>query len=224
MSLPDYFVWTRYGTESGEAVESIMARKEQERQACGGMFLWGIGNSVSPAVRKLLAHLHGRDPYVVFSPMLAAPRAVDVAPANVITWLSAHGIDGQEWEIPAGALVTSRGGATGVGKSRHYALVCYRDEALQTTGSGDRFAIADLVNFASGNAVGHSQVTAVVHRASRPTDGPYVAAVIAKLVFPYVIELSDPVTFDPAKPAVSRGRKAKQQPKQLPLDASFLPS
>ena len=100
MTLPEYFVWTRYGTESGEAVESILARKEHERQAAGGMFLWGIGNSVAPSVRKLLVSLKGRDPYVVFSPMLAAPRAVDVSPAEVVAWQSARGIDEQEWEMP----------------------------------------------------------------------------------------------------------------------------
>lgn len=219
MPLPDYFVWTRYGTESGEAVGSILARKEQERQAAGGIFLWGIGNSVAPSVRKLLACLKGRDPCVVFSPMLAAPRAVDVAPAKVFAWQSARGIDEQEWEMPAGTLVTSRGGAAGISKSRHYALVCRRSEALRVNDSGDRFAIADLANFASGNPVGHSQVTAVVHRTGRSTDGPYVAAVVATLAYPYVVELSDPVVLDPTKPGVSRSKAAKR-PKQLPLEVS----
>lgn len=219
MPLPDYFVWTRYGTESGEAVGSILARKEQERQAAGGIFLWGIGNSVAPSVRKLLASLKGRDPCVVFSPMLAAPRAIDVTPAKVFAWQSARGIDEQEWEMPAGTLVTSRGGAAGISKSRHYALVCQRNEALRVNDSGDRFAIADLANFASGNPVGHSQVTAVVHRTGRSTDGPYVAAVVATLAYPYVVELSDPVVLDPAKPAAGRSRVAKR-PKQLPLEVS----
>jgi hypothetical protein len=219
MPLPDYFVWTRYGTESGEAVESILARKEQERQASGGIFLWGIGNSVAPSVRKLLARLKDRDPSVVFSPMLAAPRAVDVAPADVVVWQSARGIDEQEWEMPAGTLVTSRGGAAGVIKSRHYALVCQRNEALRVNDSGDRFAIADLSNFASGNPVGHSQVTAVVHRTGRSADGPYVAAVIATLAYPYVVELSDPVKVDPSKLTPVRIRPGKG-PKQLPLEVS----
>ena len=209
IALPDYFVWTRYGTESGEAVESILARKEQERQAAGGIFLWGIGNSVAPSVRKLLALLKGRDPFVVFSPMLAAPRSVDVAPTEVLAWQSAHGIDEQEWQMPAGTVVTSRGGPAGVGKSRHYALVCKRNEALRVNDSGDRFAISDLANFSSGNPVGHSQVTAVVHRTRGSNNGPYVAAVIATLVYPYVLDLSNP--------SCVRGRAAKR-PKQLSLE------
>ncbi len=219
MPLPDHFVWTRYGTESGEAVDSILARKEQERQACGGIFLWGIGNSVAPSVRKLLARLEGRDLSVVFSPMLSPPRAVDLAPVDVVVWQSALGIDAQEWEMPAGTVVTSRGGAAGVSKSRHYALVCQRNEALRVNDSGERFAIADLTNFASGNPVGHSQVTAVVHCTGRSADGPYVAAVIATLAYPYVVELSDPVKVDPAKLTAARIRPAKL-PMQVPLEMS----
>jgi hypothetical protein len=219
MPLPDYFVWTRYGTESGEAVESILARKEQERQASGGIFLWGIGNSVAPSVRKLLARLKGNDPSVVFSPMLASPRVVDVAPTEVVVWQSARGIDEQEWELPAGTRVTSRGSAAGVSKSRHYALVCQRNEALRANDGGERFAIADLANFASGNPVGHSQVTAVVHRTGRSVDGPYVAAVIATLAYPYVVELSDPVKADPSKLTPARIRSVKQ-PAQIPLEVS----
>lgn len=218
-SLPDYFVWTRYGTESGEAAESILARKEQERQAADGIFMWGIGNSVGPSVRKLLVSLKGRDPYVVFSPMLAAPRAADVSPVEVVAWQSARGLDEQEWEMPAGTLVTSRGSPTGVVKSRHYALVCKRNEALRANDIGDRFAIADLANFATGNPVGHSQVTAVVHRTGRSTDGPYIAAVIATLTFPYVVELSDPVALDAVRRASSRNKPAKRL-RQLPLEVN----
>ena len=218
MPLPNYFVWTRYGTESGEKVDAILARKERERQASGGIFLWGIGNSVAPSVRKLLVRLEGRDPYVVFSPMLAAPRLVDVAPAGVVAWQSARGIDEQDWEIPVGTLVTSRSGAAGVGKSRHYALVCRRDEELRANDSGDRFSIANLANFATGNPVGHSQVTAVVQRISACTDGPYVATVIAMLAYPYVIELTDPAVLDPASSVPDRRRGAR--PAQLPLEMS----
>lgn len=218
MALPDFFVWTRYGTESGEAAESILARKERERQAADGLFLWGVGNSVAPSVRKLLVHLKGRDPYVVFSPMLATPRAVDVSPAEVVAWRSAHGIDEREWEMPAGTLVTSRAGPGGVRKSRHYALVCRRSEALRADDAGDRFAIDDLTNFASGNRVGHSQVTSVVHRMGRSADGPYVAAAVATLTYPYVVELTEPVALEDLRLRTARAESAKRT-KQLPLEA-----
>jgi len=221
MTLPEYFVWTRYGTESGEAAESILARKERERLAAGGLFLWGIGNSVAPSVRKLLAHLKGRDPAVLFSPMLAAPRAVDVSPAAVVAWRRARGIDEREWEMPQGTLVTSRTGPRGATKSRHYALVCRRSEPLRTDDSGARFGIVDLTNFASGNCVGHSQVTSVVRRVRRSTDGPYVAALLATLVYPYVVELTDPIPLAEAATRSARNHALFGQ-RQLALEARAL--
>lgn len=218
MTLPDYFVWTRYGTESGEAAEVILARKERERQLGSGLFLWGVGNSVAPSVRKLLAHLKGRDPAVVFSPMLAAPRAVDVAPAEVVAWCCARGIDEREWEMPEGTLVTSRTGSGAARKSRHYALVCRRSEPLRADDAGERFTIDDLTNFASGQRVGHSQVTSVVRRVRQSVDGPYVAAVTARLVYPYVVELTEPISLADL-PGTGACAKAPKRSQQLPLAA-----
>lgn len=219
MALPDYFVWTRYGTESGEGVGSILARKEQERQRAGGLFLWGIGNSVAPSVRKLLHHLKGCDPSVLFSPMLAAPREADVSPAEVVAWSCARGIDEREWEMPAGTMVTSRAAAGASRKSRHYALVCRRAEPLHEDAAGERFAIDDLTNFASGNRVGHSQVTSVVHRIGRSAEGPYVAAVQATLVYPYVVELTEPVALSGAA-RNTESPASKGRARQLPLAAA----
>jgi len=102
---------------------------------------------------------------------------------------------------------------------RHYALVCKQNEALRANDSGDRFAISDLANFATGNPVGHSQVTAVVHRTGRSADGPYIAAVTATLAFPYVVELSDPVALDAERRWSSRNPPAKL-PRQSPLEVT----
>lgn len=219
MALPEFFVWTRYGTESGEVADSILARKERERQLAGGVFLWGIGNSVGPSVRRLLEHLQGRNPTVLFSPMLGAPRGIDVDPEGVVAWSSAKGIDERDWDMPPGTLVTSRNDAGSNRKSRHYALVCQRDEPLDPNQDGERFAIDDLANFASGNRVGHSQVTSVVRRVGQPSKkGPYVAAIRATLVYPYVVELTDPVPVD--SPSASSGRCCdKKLARQATFDA-----
>ena len=48
--LPTIFCWTRFGGEAGEPIEQILFRKEQERLANGGVFLWGIGNAVGPSI------------------------------------------------------------------------------------------------------------------------------------------------------------------------------
>lgn len=199
--LPDNFVWTRYGTESGETMGSILARKERERVATGGRFLWGIGNSVGPSVRRLLDAHRGVDPYVVFSPMLAAPKQIDVAPSRVCVWTSAVGIDGHDWVIPEGVRVTSRTGSGAREKQRHYALVCRVDHPLVPQEDGPRFSITDLRNFASGNPVGASQVTSVVSRQGQTNGGSYVAALVARLDYPFVVELHDPCAEGGAAPA-----------------------
>lgn len=196
MELPKHFVWTRYGSEAGQSAHAILQRKERERQIAGGVFLWGIGNSIAPSVRALLSATENTTPTVVFSPMLSKPKAIDVKPARVVKWLSAIGLDGQSWPMPIGSLVTSRFDAGRQPKRRHYALVCSRQAALEPDELAPMFSVESLRNFASGNPVGHSQVTSVVSRADgrhNDLNGPYVAALAATLVYPYILELSTPV-------------------------------
>ncbi len=129
--LPKHFCWTRFGTEAGEKIDSILARKEQERLATGGMFLWGIGNSVGPAIRDLI-RLEER-PIVLFSPMRSKPKAIDVTPSGLTVWSEAIDLDGRDWPIPEGVKVTSRQGSeTGRIKRSHYALVCRTSSPLRT--------------------------------------------------------------------------------------------
>lgn len=193
LALPSEFVWTRYGSEGGERFAEILARKEQERRLSRGVFLWGIGNSVVPAVRELLFHLGGGEPHVVFSPMLAKPRLADVAPERVVRWTQAHGIDGRLWSMPAAARVTSRASTARSPKTRHYALVCRSEASLCEDLQGDRFDICDVRNFCSGNPVGASQVTSVVRYLGAVGRGQYVASYSARLAYPYILELSVPV-------------------------------
>lgn len=60
-----------------------------------------------------------------------------------------------------------------------------------------------------------------MHCTGRSSGKSYVAAVIAKLVYAYLFELSDPVKFDPATPAATYGRTAKR-PESLLLDVDDL--
>jgi hypothetical protein len=53
-ALPGFFCWTRIGPEAAEPIQGILRRKEQERVANGGVFLWGIGNAVGPSLSELL--------------------------------------------------------------------------------------------------------------------------------------------------------------------------
>ena len=53
IAQPEYLCWTRMQVEAGQALESIIARKEIERRAGGGLFFWGVGNAPSTAINAL---------------------------------------------------------------------------------------------------------------------------------------------------------------------------
>jgi hypothetical protein len=184
--LPEAFCWTRFGTEAGEPADAILVRKERERAGNEGVFFWGIGNSVAPAIAELL--LRDRLPEVLFSPIRGRPRPADVAPENVVAWTAAESLDGRRFKLPAGVHVTSREARA------HYALVCGDDAPLAFSNHG-ALDFGALRNLVSGRGVGASQVTAVVSRAprARRTGPSYRVALRARLVEPYFVRLRDPV-------------------------------
>lgn len=186
LDLPSRFCWTKYGVESGEPLDEILARKERERQANGGVFLWGVGNCVTGGIRALVRQ--EKEPVVVFSPMRAKPKGVDVAPAAVVTWHAARSaLTGEAWAIPPGSTIISREA------KRHYALVCRTDVPLRLDGSWRTLCFGQLRNLVSGAPLGYSQVTSVVeHHPTGTGVGPmYPIGFAARLVHPYFIELSN---------------------------------
>lgn len=90
--IPEYFCWTRYGTEAGESIDMILKRKEEERLQNDGVFLWGIGNSIGPAIKELLTKTD--TPKVLFSPITTKARDVDRAPECTVQWTSGRALDG----------------------------------------------------------------------------------------------------------------------------------
>jgi hypothetical protein len=189
--LPPHFCWTRFGTEAGESVAQILARKERERQGNNGVFLWGIGNALGPSMRELLKL--ESTPDVAFSPMLTRPRQSDVSPPAVLTWQSARDLDGSPVQLPRSSTVTSRaslGGRT----ARHYALVCYSEAPLVIDHDPPLFSIGSLENLLTKRPVGASQVTAVVRHAgdARPKGAMYRLAFRARLIAPFYVELGEP--------------------------------
>ena len=218
--LPSRFCWTRFGTESGELVEDILKRNEAERLAHDGMFLWGIGNSVGPAIRQLV-RLEGT-PRVLFSPMRSKPKLVDVQPDHVFCWTRATTLEGDAWDMPDGLRVISRGSTAFGHKRSHYALVCRSTASLLSAPeTGHRLSYKALVNLSSKNKLGHSQVTAVVEHsvdALLPeVEGTvYDVGFAAELVYPYFIRLEEPCEVGGA---VSSKIAAKDSARQssLPL-------
>lgn len=187
MSLPTAFCWTRFGVESGEDVDKIFARKNNERELNGGLFLWGIGNSLGPSMDALETV---ETPQVLFSPIDSAPKPCDVAPEELLAWTSAETFDGRKFELPKASLVTSRNSEL---KRHHYALVCTADTPLEPTADFGTIYFKSLTNLKTGNPVGNSQVTCVVKSSGKADGKPYRVALKARLAAPYFIRLSDPI-------------------------------
>ncbi len=193
--LPDVFCWTKYGSEAGEATEAILARKEAERRANHGVFLWGIGNAVGPSIAELVRE--STTPRVMFTPMLAKAAAHDVAPQRTARWFRGVGLDGHDYEVPEHSMVTSRLTSARV---VHYALVCRSDKHLVRTPElfPPTFSATDVCNLRSGARVGSSQVTSVVRRVACAVTAmvaPYKVTFSADLVEPYFVRLTDGVAL-----------------------------
>lgn len=187
--LPSLFCWTRFGSEAGEPIEQILFRKEQERLANGGIFLWGIGNAVGPSISELMQRTSR--PQVVFSPIKTAPRLKDTAPPAIVTWTEAEALDGSGFTIPSNSLVTSRYDPE-MPRPYHFALVCYSSRPLIPLKRERKIGFSQLRNLRTGRPVGVSQVTAVVRRTGIAVEEPltYDVAILAELVHPYFVRLS----------------------------------
>lgn len=196
MKIPRYFCWTRFGTEAAQEVSQIIARKEQERQASNGVFLWGIGNPVGPSIPELL-RVSGC-PEVLFSSIKSAPKSIDVNPPAVVAWTEGFGLNGKPFELPEGSLVTSRFDPNSP-KRVHYALVCHSDAPLELCSDGASVHLRALRNLVTQRPLGCSQVTAVVeHSECHPGDSEgYRIAMRARLVDPYFIRLHHPIPLKP---------------------------
>lgn len=199
-ALPHAFCWTRMQAEAGQPLELILWRKELERAAGGGLFFWGVGNSVGRRVVDLLRHVS--TPKVLFSQMKSKPRREDASPDGVLLWRAYGDLSGRVRALPEHALVLSRASTRLGPKSRHYALACRSHSCLVPNPAG-RIQLGHFRNLASTNPrIGASQVTAVIQHTPGPLHGPtYEVDLVADLSDPYFIELRDPVglsSFDAA--------------------------
>lgn len=191
MALPTEFCWTRFGTEAGETVAAIFSRKEQERNANNGVFLWGIGNAIGPSLSDFLKRTPS--PAVIFSPMRSKPARKDVEPAATAYWTAAVGLDGRDYTLPEFSLVTSSFDPRRRTQAR-YALVCHSSVPISEPMGASYVRHGELRNWKSGATVGSSQVTCIVRRVSddHPPGPEYRAALVATLCPPYLLRLASP--------------------------------
>ena len=187
---PLQFCWTKFGAEAGEEPDQILSRKEEERVANGGLFLWGIGNSIRPSLLALLDST--AQPTVLFTPMLSPPAVQDRSPDHVGLWRSATGLDGKPFRIPVGSRVTS-GLRSATPPAHHYALVCQQDSSLLGFPCNEEWLDDEhLRNLRTGSRVGSSQVTSVVIRTRAVRyRRRYRVAFSAQLVAPFQLILGD---------------------------------
>ena len=157
--LPSAFVWSKMGAESGEALAAIIRRKELEREAGGGVFVWGIGQSLGDGLSLLRAVESA--PRVLFSPMPSKAKFGDASPSSLLVWTAYRRNGGTTEPLPPHVLVTSRGNIGPATKTHHYALLC-RSAVPLTSGPVGAVSPARMRNLASGHPLGASQVTALV--------------------------------------------------------------
>ena len=193
--IPEIFCWTKMGSEAGQSLGDILRRKELERSAGGGTFAWGIGNSLGEAADFARRVSPSGDVDVLFTPMKSAPKAIDIAPSQLLLWMFYQNRSGGLTALPEHMLVTSRGGA---GKRTHYALLCRSDSPLEDRHDCGAFDSSLVRNLVSANPVGSSQVTSVVryHGARMPNDSAYRVAFRAKLHAEGFVKLAEPVLMN----------------------------
>ncbi len=180
--------------EAGQALETIVARKERERVACNGLFMWGVGNAPATSINAL-ARL-GTSVPVIFSIMKSKPKVADLVPARIVAWRSYVDQFGVLRDMPDGVLVTSRGDSASGEKTRHYALIC-RSEVPLSIRRGTAFDPNAYRNVGGASGpVGASQVTALLRQVAEPGElSDYEANIVASLTDGYWVRLVDPVAL-----------------------------
>jgi hypothetical protein len=197
-SVPPIFCWTKMGSEAGQGLSDIVRRKDLERQCGRGLFAWGIGNSVGPAIEYARAAERMPELFALFTPMKSRPKAIDASPAQIVMWMSYYAGADHIATLPSHMLITSRGQAgSGTEKRVHYALFCRSDDSLldqRDHGAIDQRAVSNLV---SSNPVGASQVTSVVrHDQSLASKATYPVLFKAKLAEAGFVRLANPVRLE----------------------------
>jgi hypothetical protein len=191
--MPSVFCWSKMGTEAGQSLEAILARKDAERALGGGVFFWGIGNALGPKLWKFIGSV--TNPMVFFTPMRSKPKEIDVSPKRVVAWREFIDREGKSYPIPKHVFVTSRASEEENADRAHFALVCRKASSIFDQESWGSIASQNLRNFGASTNVAFSQVTAIVQRIGldQCPERRYEVNFAAELVSPYFVRLADPV-------------------------------
>jgi hypothetical protein len=191
--LPPAFCWTKISSDSGEALPTIVLRKEWERRLGGGRFLWGTSQSLGSSARSA-AHRIG-SLMALFSPGSSHSKPVDGKREDVLLWNAWIDVSGQVRPLPPHTFITSRKTLpSGRRREHHFALVCSSPVEL-SIGSRVRAYPDQLRNVATGKTLGAALGTAVVEclgRTGEQTGKSYPIALAVELEAPYFVRLTQP--------------------------------
>jgi hypothetical protein len=197
---------TKFGSESGETAEEIVARKDLERRAGVGThkneFWWGVGEKGTAQAIQTLISQHGGN-IVLFSAIKDQKTQNKGSAAGALVWRKYRMLGGEILQdIPKHVLITSAAVTKGVTTpTKHFALVCNSSVALKMGGRTYRFSNSHYKTLGKDGKLGKSArgqrtTAALVRLTNSPISGAECDSLIdfsADLCTPYCVELFDPV-------------------------------
>ena len=178
----DAFVWSKMGTEAGEPLEYIMHRKEIERQANDGKFVWGIGNSPGNSIVNFMQDT--KKPVAIFTETRpnSKTRSIDEEESERV-W--------RDKLLPRYSFVTSH-----PERKEHYALLCECDEDLRTQCHGELHT-GEFVHYVTCNPKLPPNSTNMMKKGEGRSCKPYPIRFVASLYGEGWVTLTDYADISP---------------------------
>jgi hypothetical protein len=192
---------TKFGPESGETADEILARKDLQRLSGVGAhkneFWWGVGEKgTAQSISVLISHSGAN--VVLFSTIKN----------TTIVWRQYSVLGSRvSHDIPKHVLITSAALAkNGSLRTTHFALVCKSRVPIKMGEPVFRFSNAHYKNLGKGGKLGKSArgqrtTTALVRWKRTPISGAECDSLIdfsADFCLPHCVELSDPKQISPS--------------------------
>jgi hypothetical protein len=196
---------TKFGPESGETADEILARKELERLSGVGAhkneFWWGIGEKGAAQSISALISQHGAN-VVLFSAIKNQKLSNDGSAPDLLVWRQYRVLGSNvSHGIPKHVLITSAAFAkNGALRTAHFALICKSRVPIKMGEPVFRFSNDHYKNLGKGGKLGKSArgqrtTTALVRWKRTPISGAECDSLIdfsADFWLPHCVELSDP--------------------------------
>jgi len=179
---------TKFGPESGETAEEILARKDLERRsgarAHKNEFWWGIGEKGTAQSINSLISQHGAN-VVLFCAIKNQKPPKKSSASDVLVWRKYRTLGSSVLrDIPKHVLITSAAMTkSDTIRSTHFALVCNSNVPIEMGGRAYRFSNLHYKNLTKDGKLGKSArgqrtTTALVRWTSSPISGAECDSII----------------------------------------------